>query len=109
MTIVYSICIFTISVSEIFQISKRTSNLLVTIPLISTKLAKHNFVFQASLLWNTLIGKLMNACWPNSNGIIPSSATCSDLSAPISVIKNKTERCYSACTKIGFSSSTSTG
>ena len=32
----------------------------------------------------------MNECRPNSNGImIPGSANCSDLSAPISVIKKK--------------------
>ena len=32
----------------------------------------------------------MNECRPNSNGImIPGSAHCSDLSAPISVIKEK--------------------
>ena len=80
-----------ISVSEIFKLSIiRTSNLLVTLPLIRTELAKRNFVFQASKLWNALIGKLMNECRPNSNGImIPGSANCSDLSAPISVIKKK--------------------
>ena len=49
----------------------------------------------------------MNECRPNSNGImIPGSAHCSGLSAPISVIKKKTERCSSTYTKIGFSSST---
>ena len=37
-----------ISVSEIFQLSIKTSNLLVTLPLIRTELAKRNFVFQAS-------------------------------------------------------------
>ena len=79
-----------ISVSEIFKLSKKTSNLLVTIPLIRTELAKHNFVFQASKLWNAHIGKLMNEYRPNSNGImIPGSVNCSDLSAPISVIKKK--------------------
>ena len=37
-----------------------------------------------------LTGKLMNECSPNSNGIIiPGFANCSDLSAPISVIKKK--------------------
>ena len=77
-----------ISVSEIFKLSIRTSNLLVTLPLIRTELAKRNFVFQASKLWNALIGKLMNECRPNSN-MIPGFANCSDLSAPISVIKKK--------------------
>ena len=53
-----------------------------------TELAKRNFVFQACKLGNVLIGKLMNECRPNSNGImIPGSANCSDLSAPISAIK----------------------
>ena len=46
-----------ISVSEIFQLSIRMSNLLVTLPLIRNELAKRNFVFQASKLWNVLIGK----------------------------------------------------
>ena len=48
--------------------------------------AKRNFVFQASKLWNALIGKLMNECRPNLDGImIPGSTNCSDLSAPISI------------------------
>ena len=45
----------------------QTSNLLVTLPLVRTELAKRNFLFQASELWNALIGKLINECRPNSN------------------------------------------
>ena len=51
---------------------------------------KRNFVFQASCIWNKLIPKLMDKCCPNSNGtIIPGSIKNSDLTASVSVIKNR--------------------
>ena len=63
--------------------------LLIT-PKFKTDMAKHNFVYQGSSIWNSLIKKLMNKCEPNSDGImVPGSAYCSDLSTPVSIIKKK--------------------
>ena len=60
------------------------------LPRINLDNSKQNFVFSASLIWNSLIGKLLDKCTPNENGImVPGSSTCSDLAAPISSIKGK--------------------
>ena len=95
-----------IPVSETFQLSIRTSDLLVTIPL-RTELASHNFEFQAYKLRNALVGKLMNECMPNSNGIMFQVLPIV-LTYQLLYIGHKegTERCSDSCTKIGLSSST---
>ena len=81
------------SVYNLFIDSPRSNDgikLRLLLPKARIELEKSNFVFQASLIWNALIGKIMNKCKPNKDGIlIPGSAKCSDLAAPISVIKKK--------------------
>ena len=65
-------------------------NMLLILPKIRIELEKSNFVFQASLIWNAVIEKVMDKCKRNKDGIlIPGSGECSDLAAPISVIKKK--------------------
>ena len=60
------------------------------LPKIKISLEKCNFVFQASSIWNAVIGKLMNKCKPNNNGIlIPGMINGSDLTTPVSIIKRK--------------------
>ena len=60
------------------------------LPRINLDISKQNFVFNGSFVWNNLISKLFDKCSPNEKGImVPGSAECSDLSAPISSIKNK--------------------
>ena len=60
------------------------------VPLIRLNLAKNNFIFQASCIWNGLIQKLMNRSSTNSLGIILSgSSSNSDLSTSIFLIKNE--------------------
>ena len=60
------------------------------LPLIRLDLAKNNFIFQATCIWNGLIQKLMNRSSTNSLGIIiHGSSSNSDLSTSISLIKNK--------------------
>ena len=79
-----------ISLYELFQKSQRTSSLLMILPRINLDISKQNFVFNGSFVWNKLISKLFDKCSPNEKGImVPGSTECSDLSAPISSIKNK--------------------
>ena len=79
-----------ISVFEMFHPSLRDSNTLMLLPRINLGISKINFVFSASLMWNKLIGTLLNRCFPNPAGImVPGSYENSDMSTPISYIKNK--------------------
>ena len=79
-----------ISLYELFIPSPRTVNLLMCLPKINRDVSKHNFVFNGSLIWNSVIGTLLNKCSPNVNGImVPGSSDCSDMSAPISTVKKK--------------------
>ena len=73
-----------------FQPSPRDSSFLMLLPKINLDISKTNFVFSATLIWNKLIGTLLNKCFPNSVGIVvPGSSEGSDISAPISYIKKK--------------------
>ena len=79
-----------ISVFDLFYPSPRNTNLLMCLPRINLDLSKLNFVFSASSIWNSLIGKLLNTCFPNSAGImVPGSSEFSDMTAPIPYIKKK--------------------
>ena len=79
-----------ISLYELFIPSPRTVNLLMCLPKINRDVSKHNFVFNGSLIWNSVIGLLLNKCSPNEDGImVPGSSECSDMSASISIIKKK--------------------
>ena len=79
-----------ISLFELFCLSPRNTNLLMLLPRINLDLSKLNFVFSASLIWNSLIGALLNRCFPNPIGImVPGSSECSNISAPISYSKDK--------------------
>ena len=81
------------TVYNMFTDSPRSNdgiNMLLLLPKIHTELEKSTFVFQASLIWNAVIEKVMNKCITNKDGIlVPGSVECSDLAAPISTIKNK--------------------
>ena len=78
------------SLCELLKNSSRNTNMLLLVPLIRLDLAKNNFIFQASCIWNRLIQKLMNRSSTKSLGIIiPGSSSDSDLSTSISLIKNK--------------------
>jgi hypothetical protein len=60
------------------------------LPRVNLDISKQNFVFGGSLIWNRIIGDLLNKCLPNEYGImVPGSSDCSDLAAPISIIKNR--------------------
>ena len=79
-----------ISVYELFILSPNETNMLLSLPKTRIELEKHNFVFQASSIWNAVIDQLLDACKTNKDGvIIPGSGECSDLSAPLSIIKKR--------------------
>ena len=63
-----------ISLYGLFNPSPRSSNFLMCLPRINLELSKQNFVFSGSLIWNTLIGKLLDKCFPNENGIMDNGA-----------------------------------
>ena len=79
-----------ISLYELFVPSPRNTNLLMCLPRINRDISKQNFVFSGSLIWNSVIGLLLNKCSPNEHGImVQGSSECSDMSASISIIKKK--------------------
>ena len=56
-------------------------------------ITKHNFVYNGSSMCNGLIGIVFDKCVPNENNImVPGSSELSDLSAPISIIKNRLKK-----------------
>ena len=77
-----------LSLCGLLKNSPRYTNMLLLVPLIRLDLAKNNFIFQASCIWNGLIQKLMNRSSTNSlEIIIPGSSSNSDLSTSIFLIK----------------------
>ena len=58
-----------IAIFEIFQQSNRETNFLVKVPEVPLSTSKCNFAYKSSVLWNTLIGKVLDKREVN-NGII---------------------------------------
>ena len=77
------------SLCELLKNSPRNTNMLLLVPLIRLDLAKNNFIFQASCIWNGLIQNFMNRSSTNSLGIIIPGSSSNILSTSISLIKNK--------------------
>ena len=79
-----------ISLSSLFTMSTRSTSHFIRIPHFNLDLSKNNFLCRASMIWNSLIDKVLDSCAPGEDNIvIPGSRKCSDLSSPISVIKNR--------------------
>ena len=79
-----------LSLHELFTFSPRSTSMILIIPKTNIDLAKSNFIFQSSSIWNSLIKSIMNKCKPNSEGIVvPGSAQGSDLATHICGIKGK--------------------
>jgi hypothetical protein len=65
-------------------------NSLVLLPKINLEIARCNFLFRASWLWNNLTVKLFTKCTPNDSGVmVPGSTPFSDMTTPISIVKRK--------------------
>ena len=63
---------------------------MLLVPIVSLDLAKNNFVFQSSYIWNDLNKKVLSKCTPNEKGIIiPGSSIGSDTSASMATVKRK--------------------
>jgi hypothetical protein len=79
-----------ISLFELFRTSRRGLSLTLLIPKHNLDKSKQNFVHSGSIIWNGLIGKILDKCKPNNENImVPGSSKISDLSAPISLVKNR--------------------
>ena len=79
-----------ISLHDLFTFSPRISNLLMCPPKFSLKISRQNFVYNGSILWNGLIGQVLDKCEPYANNVmVPGSSDNSDLSASISIIKKR--------------------
>jgi hypothetical protein len=81
------------SLYELFVMSPRITNFLMSLPKFSLETSRQNFVYNGSLIWNGLIGHVLDKCIPYPNNVmVPGSSTNSDLSASISVIKNRVKK-----------------
>ena len=78
------------SIFYLFSPSLRDNKLLLRLPKVHLTISKENFVFKAASLWNNLIGKVLNTCWPSTNGVVvPGSSRDSDISASTKIGKTK--------------------
>ena len=78
------------SIYQLLQNSPRDINMMLEIPIVSLDLAKNNFIFQSSCIWNDIIGKVLNPCSLNKDGIIfPGLNFGSDITIPMAALKEK--------------------
>ena len=78
-----------IAIYDIFKMSSR-DNFLVKLPSVHLNVSQCNFVSRCSLLWNKLIGKVIEKSKPESDGaLMPGSAENSDFCAPVPFVKTK--------------------
>ena len=78
-----------IAIYDMFKMSSQ-DNFLVKLPSVHLNVSQYNFVSRCSLLWNKLIGKVMEKSKPESDGtLIPASAENSYFCAPVPFVKNK--------------------
>ena len=83
-------CHTPISLFNLFRPGQRDTNFRLFLPKINLDISKVNFVFSSSLMWNSLISKVLNTSVPENNGIlVTGSSKNSDMSAPIQFVKAK--------------------
>ena len=81
------------SLYELFTLSPRISSLLMCPPKFSLEISRQNFVYNSCLVWNGTINHVLDTCNPYPNNImVPGSSVNSDLSASISVVKNRVKK-----------------
>ena len=91
-----------ISLRELFILSHRSHSLKPIVPRVNLNKSKHNFVFKSTTIWNKLLPSILINCKAEKNGIvIPGSTQNSDLSSPISFVKNKLKTTLLALQKTG--------
>ena len=78
------------SIYKLLKNSPRKINIKLEIPIVSLDLAKKNFIFQSSCIWNDIIGKVLNPCSVNKDGVIfPGLNFGSDITIPMAALKEK--------------------
>ena len=78
-----------ISIFEIFQQSNRETNFLIKVSDVPLNISKCNFAYKSSILWNTLIRKVLNKSKVSDNGIIiTGSSENSDFFASVPYVNN---------------------
>ena len=78
------------SIYKLLENSPRDIYNMSEIPIVSLDVAKNNFIFQSSCIWNDIIGKVLNPCSLNKDGIIfPGSNFGSDITIPMALLKEK--------------------
>ena len=91
-----------IALQDLFTLSYRNHKLTLILPRAILNKRKQNFFFQSATIWNKLLPCILMKCCAEDNGIvIPGSNINSDLSAPISFIKNKLKSSLLAQQKSG--------
>ena len=79
-----------ISIYNLLQNSPKNINIMLKVPIVSVDLAKNNFIFQSSCIWNDIIRKVLNPWSLNKEGIVfPGSNFGSDITIPMAVLKKK--------------------
>ena len=79
-----------ISIYNLLQNSPRNINIMLKVPIVSLDLAKNNFLFQSSCIWNDITRKVMTPCPLNKEGIVfPGSNFGSDITIPMGILKKK--------------------
>ena len=79
-----------IALRELFTLSYRNHKLTLIVPRVSLNKRKQNFISKSATIWNKLLPCILMKCGAEECGIvIPGSTINSDLSAPISFVKNK--------------------
>ena len=79
-----------ISLRELFTLSHISHKLTLILPRVSLNKRKQNFIFKSAIIWNKLLPCILTKCEAEECGIVvPGSSSNSDLSAPISFVKNK--------------------
>ena len=66
---------------------------MLEIPIVSLDLAKKIFIFQSSCIFNDVIGKVLNPCSVNKDGVVfPGSNFGSDITIHMAVLKKKLKK-----------------
>ena len=83
----------------------RTSNCKLRVtPNRKLKTSRDNFIYKSTILWNSIIARVLHSNTPRDNGmIVPGSCINTDLAAPISFAKNRVKALLIAIQSSGCS------
>ena len=91
-----------ISIREQFTLSYRNHSLNLILPRVNLDKTKKSFIFKSAAIWNKMFPSILTKNKSENSGIIiPGSAVNSDLSAPMSFVKDKLKSALFALQKAG--------